>query len=129
MTTTSTNQSSYSQGHHDSVTRSHASRTVAKDAAFLLPQIQPHHKILDVGCGPGTITSGFCTHVPNGSVTGVDVSEDVISQARTLASSSPNPPNNLTFQTANIFNGLLFPDATFDIIFTPQVILHLPNHL
>jgi ubiquinone/menaquinone biosynthesis C-methylase UbiE len=129
MATTSTNRSTYSQGHHESVLRSHASRTAAKDAAFLLPHIQPHHKILDVGCGPGTITSGFCAYVPNGSVTGVDASEDAISQARTLASSSPNPPNNLTFQTANILNGLPFPDATFDIIFTHQVLLHMPNHL
>jgi ubiquinone/menaquinone biosynthesis C-methylase UbiE len=125
----STNPSTYSQGHHESVVRSHASRTAVKDAAFLLPHIQPHHKILDVGCGPGTITSGLCAYVPNGSVTGVDTSEAVISQARTLASSSANPPNNLTFQIANILNGLPFPDATFDIVFTHQVLLHIPNHL
>jgi len=52
-----------------------------------------------------------------------------MSQARTLASSSPNPPNNLTFQTANTFNDLPFPDATFDIIFAHQVLLYIPNHL
>jgi ubiquinone/menaquinone biosynthesis C-methylase UbiE len=122
-----TKPSNYSQGHHESVTRSHASRTATKDAAFLIPHIRPHHKILDIGCGPGTITAGFCAFVPSGSVTGVDVSDAVIAQAQSLASSSPNPPGNLTFQTANILTGLPFPDATFDIIFTHQVLLHISD--
>jgi hypothetical protein len=53
-----TKSSNYTQGYHESVTRSHTSRAATKDAAFLLPHIQPHHEILDIGCGPGTITSG-----------------------------------------------------------------------
>jgi ubiquinone/menaquinone biosynthesis C-methylase UbiE len=127
MSNNETKPSNYTQGYHESVTRSHTSRTATKDAAFLLPHIQPHHKILDIGCGPGTITSGFCAYVPHGSVTGIDVSEAVITQAKSLASSSPNPPSNLTFQTANILTGLPFPNAAFDIIFTSQVLVHISD--
>lgn len=115
----------YSQGYHASVTSSHTSRTAASEAAFLLPHLKPYHKILDVGCGPGTITSGFCPYVPQGSVAGIDVSGAIIAQARSLATSSLNPPANLTFRTANIVTGLPFGEASFDIVFTYQVLLHV----
>lgn len=119
-------QPQYTQGHHASVTRSHASRTAEKDAAFLLPYLKPHMKILDVGCGPGTITSGFCRYVPEGSVIGVDNSSAVIDQARSLHPAKDGGPQNLTFATADLMN-LPFPAASFDLIFANQVLTHLSN--
>lgn len=70
----------YTHGHHKSVVSIHNARTVEDSAAFLLPMLQPHFKLLDVGCGPGSITRGFTKHVKE--VIGVDSSEDVISQAQ-----------------------------------------------
>ncbi len=46
-------------GHHDSVLRSHRWRTAENSAAYLLPWLAPGAHLLDVGCGPGTITAGF----------------------------------------------------------------------
>ena len=117
--------SSYTLGHHDSVTRSHTSRTATKDAAFLLPFIKPRHKILDVGCGPGTITAGFCAFAPQGEVVGVDASESVIAQAQSLATGG----GELRFEVASVVaeGGLPFPDGTFDIVFTHQVLVHIPD--
>eukprot|EP00438_Fugacium_kawagutii_P017211 Skav235571 [mRNA] locus=scaffold612:37277:37642:+ [translate_table: standard] len=70
----------YTHGHHKSVVSVHNARTVEDSAAFLLPMLQGHFKLLDVGCGPGSITRGFTKHVKE--VVGVDNSEDVIAEAR-----------------------------------------------
>lgn len=57
--TTCKPESGYKFGYSKTTTSSHSSRTIHTDAAFVIPHIQPHYKILDVGSGPGTITIGF----------------------------------------------------------------------
>ena len=47
----------YTHGHHESVLRSHVWRTAENSAAYLLPHLAPGLDLLDVGCGPGTITA------------------------------------------------------------------------
>ena len=37
----------------------HARRTAVRNAAFLLPHLTPGMRLLDVGCGPGSITIGL----------------------------------------------------------------------
>jgi hypothetical protein len=49
----------YTHGHHPSVLRSHTWRTIANSAAYLEPHLSEGQRILDVGCGPGTITAEF----------------------------------------------------------------------
>ena len=46
----------YTHGHHESVLRSHRWRTAENSAGYLLPLLRPGMRLLDVGCGPGTIT-------------------------------------------------------------------------
>ena len=48
----------YQHGHHASFVTNHAKRTADKDAAFFLPLLRPGMRLLDVGCGPGSITAG-----------------------------------------------------------------------
>ena len=57
----------YIHGHHESVLRSHTSRTAANCAGYLLPSLRPHMRILDIGCGPGTITADLAKLVPQGA--------------------------------------------------------------
>ena len=47
----------YTHGHHESVLRSHAWRTAENSAAYLLGHLDQSMSLLDVGCGPGTITA------------------------------------------------------------------------
>src|SRR5580704_9535601 len=46
----------YTHGHHESVLRSHTWRTAENSAGYLLPHLRPGLSLLDIGCGPGTIT-------------------------------------------------------------------------
>jgi ubiquinone/menaquinone biosynthesis C-methylase UbiE len=71
----------YTHGHHDSVLRSHRWRTAANSAAYLLPHLHRGMSLLDVGCGPGTITFDLARRVAPGRVVGVDLSADVIEEA------------------------------------------------
>ena len=45
----------YTHGHHESVLRSHRWRIAENSAGYLLPLLSPGMRLLDVGCGPGTI--------------------------------------------------------------------------
>ena len=112
----------YTHGHHESVLRSHLWRTAENSAAFLLPHLTEDAKVLDVGCGPGTITAGLADRVPGGSVTGVDASEQVVEQARELAGDRPN----LDFMTGDVY-ALGYPDDTFDVVLAHQILQHLSD--
>ncbi len=126
-------ETNYTQGYSKATVGSHASRTIHSDAAFLIPFIKPSDTILDVGCGPGTITVGFAKLVPEGSVIGIDISEVILAQARELAEAkakevrSDSTPNqsNISFQKADLLAGLPFDDDSFDVVFSSQLFPHL----
>lgn len=75
----------YTHGYHESVLRSHRRRTAENSAGYLLPYLVPGLSVLDVGCGPGTITVDLAARVVPGSVTGVEPTDDALSLARAEA--------------------------------------------
>ncbi|ROV89700.1 hypothetical protein VMCG_10348 [Cytospora schulzeri] len=118
----------YKFGYSQTTTSSHASRTIHTDAAFVIQHIKPHHKVLDVGSGPGTITIGFAVIVDQtkgGCVIGVDPGDAVVSSATQLAKEKGLPEDLMKFQRGNVLEGLPFPDETFDVVFTSQTLIHL----
>lgn len=115
----------YSHGHHASVVSHHARRTAKDSAAFLLPHIKPTFHILDVGCGPGTITADLAELVPQGNVIGIDNVASVLSQARTLV--DQRNLTNVEFRQVDAANTLPFPDDTFDVVFCHQVLQHVKD--
>jgi len=111
----------YQLGHHPSVVTRHARRTVETAAAFIQPFLKPGMRLLDVGCGPGSITSGFAQRVAPGEAIGIDTSADVIATAKSLA---PVTARNLSFEVGSIYEPR-FAAGTFDAVFAHQVLQHL----
>ncbi|MGI5403864.1 class I SAM-dependent methyltransferase [Streptomyces sp. CA-135486] len=112
----------YTHGHHESVLRSHRWRTAANSAAYLIDELRPGLDVLDVGCGPGTITADLAELVAPGRVTAVDAAEDVLRQARETA--AERGLDTVRFAVADV-HGLDFPDDSFDVVHAHQVLQHV----
>jgi SAM-dependent methyltransferase len=97
-----------------------AARTASRDAAFFLPHLRPGMRVLDVGCGPGSITLGLAQAVSE--VVGIDLQLAQVEQARTLATS--RKARNVRFEAASVY-ALPFPDQSFDAAFANGVVMHL----
>jgi SAM-dependent methyltransferase len=112
----------YTHGHHESVLRSHRWRTAANSAAYLLPHLRPGLDLLDVGCGPGTLTVDLATHVaPGGTVLGVDVA-DVVEAAEQVA--RERAVDNVRFAQGD-FRALGLEPRSYDVVHAHQVLQHL----
>jgi len=114
MTHTHAHGHQYTHGHQESVLRSHKWRTAENSCAYLLPHLRADMTLLDVGCGPGTITSDLATRVS--SVVGIDPSETVIAQAR---ESFPS----LDVRVGDVFDH----DGRYDVVHAHQVLQHLED--
>lgn len=117
-------QETYTHGHHESVLRSHRWRTAENSAAYLIPHMHTGSKVLDVGCGPGTITTDFARLVAPGRVTGVDNAEDPLNIAR--ASAEQGRVDNVEFGRADVYE-LPYADDSFDVVHAHQVLQHLTD--
>lgn len=122
--TPSKESESYTHGHHESVLRSHRWRTAENSAGFLLPHLTEDAAVLDVGCGPGTVTVDLARHVPAGSVIGVDASENVLEAAKDHAAQAG--VENVEFRQADAYH-LPFEDDSFDVVYAHQVLQHLSD--
>ena len=114
----------YLHGPHDSVLRSHRWRTAENSAGYLLGHLQPGMAVLDVGCGPGTITVDLAARVPDGRVTGIDAAAGVLAEARQEAGRRGQA--NVRFETGDVYQ-LAYADGTFDVVHAHQVLQHLSD--
>ena len=114
----------YTHGHDESVVSQHRKRTAAEAAAFLLPHLEPGMRLLDVGCGPGTITVGLADAVRPGEVVAIDLSTEVLDGARRLA--AERGVANLRFERGDLYD-LGWPEASFDAVYAHQVLQHVPR--
>ncbi|KAG0257330.1 hypothetical protein DFQ27_005199 [Actinomortierella ambigua] len=114
----------YSADHSSAVLRTHGWRTVSNSAAYLIPYLQPNMSILDVGCGPGSITVDFAQRVPQGRVIGIEYSGVPLCTARAMA--ADKGVANIDFQGGDI-HALPFADNTFDVVHAHQVLQHVAD--
>ncbi|KIA75438.1 arsenite methyltransferase [Aspergillus ustus] len=128
MATTSGNNS-YKQSYSSQTVATQQTRTAESEAAFLLPYIKKTDSILDVGCGPGTITCGLAKYASEGRTTGIDISANVLQRARTAADNAKllnEGPGSIWFEEGNILEGLAYPDNTFDVVFCAHTLGYMP---
>lgn len=114
----------YTHGHHASVLKSHTWRTVENSAAYLIPSLSEGLDVLDVGCGPGTITIDLARRVAPGRVLGLDAAAEVIEKATALAQSEG--VSNVEFVVGDAYITGLDSDS-FDIVHTHQTLQHVAD--
>ncbi|WP_035846970.1 methyltransferase domain-containing protein [Kitasatospora azatica] len=125
MTNPQNQQAVYTHGHQEAVLRSHRSRTAANSAGYLLPALRPGLRVLDVGCGPGTITADLAELVgPQGTVVAVDTSAEVLEQAAEYVAG--RGIGNVDFAVADV-HALPYRTAEFDVVHAHQVLQHLAD--
>jgi SAM-dependent methyltransferase len=91
-----------------------ARRTVNSVAAFFVPHLRPGDRLVDLGCGPASVTVGLGAAVrPGGTVVGVDL--------------DPGPAP-VPLARGDIHR-LPFPDRSFDAIFMCAVLQHVADPL
>lgn len=117
-----TKQSERAHGVTPGLSNDYGTRTASRQAAFALPYLHSGMDLLDVGCGPGTITLGLAQVVAPGHVVGLDHDQQHIEMARARA--AEQEVTNVTFQVDDALS-LPFGDDVFDAVFENDMLTHL----
>ena len=85
---------------------------------FMLTEVRPGDRVLDLGCGAGTLTAALASAAP--AVIGADVAEAAIRRARAR---NPGPE----FVRVALDGPLPFADGAFDLVVSSEVIEHVAD--
>jgi len=85
----------------------------------------PGDKVLDVGCGTGTLAIAIRPRVGDGEVHGIDASLEMIQVAK---EKSARDGRDIDFRVA-LIEAIPFPDASFDLVTSSLMLHHLPDDL
>jgi len=112
----------YTPGHSENALSLMARRTLDSHGAFLRPHLRAGLRVLDIGCGPGSITAGIAAAVAPGEVVGIDREPSQLELARSTA--RDHRLDNVTFEQASVYE-LPFPDDSFDLAFAHALFEHI----
>ena len=85
----------------------HGRRTAERWAGFLLPHLRPEMRLLDIGCGPGSITTGL-----GARAVGLDLHPVAVPGVPVVGGDGARLP---------------FRDAVFDAVYANAVLQHVPD--
>ena len=88
-----------------------------------LAGLEPHHRVLDVGCGSGTLAVLMSEKLPAARVQAVDPDRRILLQAQRKAA---RRRMSVALQTARA-EALPFPDGTFDRVLSTLTYHHIPD--
>lgn len=106
-------------GKGESMERGH--RPVGEQAIARM-NVPADARVLDVGCGSGWATRLLADYASNGRVTGIDISDEMVS----LAQASSNSYQNVDFKLAGA-EQLPFPDGEFTHAFSMESLYYYEN--
>ena len=115
----------YTHGHSAAVLSAHSRRGAADSAAYLLAHLRAGMDLLDVGCGPASITADLAERVAPGRVVALDAAADALEAAR--ATLSERGLSEQVEVTSGDVMALPFEDASFDVVHAHQVLQHLAD--
>ncbi len=95
-------------------------RSAEGNARFFLDHLKPGMSVLDMGCGPGSITVGIAAAVAPGEVVGIDIEPSQIMLGRDRAASLGL--QNCRFETGSVYD-LPFGDRTVDAVFGHTILM------
>jgi len=101
-----------------------AARTLERHAPALVPLLRPGARVLDLGCGPGSITCGIAARVAPGAVVGVDAAPSQVREAAAAAARARLA--NVRVIRADAA-ALPLPGASADLALAHAVVEHLAD--
>ena len=114
----------YAFGYSPAAVGMMTSRSADVHAAFFLPYLQPGMAVVDLGCGPGSITTGLAEHVSPGLVTGIDIEASQIELGESRAAELGL--QNCRFEAASVFE-LPFADNSVDAVFGHTILMQFAD--
>ncbi len=91
-----------------------------------LAQLKPGDKVLEIGCGTGTLSLAAKTFIgTSAEMTGIDIAPEMLAAARKKAARKSAA---VTFQEGSIAK-IPFPDKRFDVVICSFMIFHMPEEV
>jgi SAM-dependent methyltransferase len=100
-----------------------AARTLENSHPVLLDLLSLNTSVLDVGCGPGTLTAEIARRVHPAAVVGMDINPDMIRAAE--AAHPPGSIPNLVFYCGDVLESHW--DGEFDVVNTARMLQWIPD--
>lgn len=114
----------YTMGFSEEFLESLRRYTAQSSAFYLLPYLRPGLRVLDFGCGPGTISAGLARAIDPGELHGVDMEASQIDLAREVARAYGQ--DNAKFHVGDV-TALDCEDDFFDVAHCHNVLMHVPD--
>ena len=114
----------YTSGFSDPYMQYLMRHTAETHAAYLLPYLRPGLRVLDMGCGPGTVSVGMAKAVQPGEMHGIDMEESQIELARSVAEEAGQ--SNAIFHVGDVTD-LPFEEGFFDVVHCLEVLNYVPD--
>lgn len=114
----------YTMGFGEPILQLLKRHTAQTQSAYLLPHLRPGLRVLDFGCGPGTISVGLAEAIEPGELHGVDMESTQIDLARAIADAGGH--GNASFHVGDVTE-LPFDDEYFDVVHGHAILTHVPD--
>ena len=114
----------YAFGYSQAAVGMMENRSAEMNASFFLEHLQPGMQVLDVGCGPGSITVGLAAAVSPGKVTGIDIEPSQVALGRQRAAAMGL--DNCRFEVGSVFD-LPLGDQSVDSVFGHTILMQFGN--